>query len=181
MGVGPGSRFRNRCPDDEQSALCINANLHDFSGTCGLLRSHSSGTRLARLLLMRSARALSELVRTRTARLCALSLVVLVTLPFTAPFATLNWADFVSSGRARRVVTSVDASVASCAQNDDADDVTASDVCVRRVHAFRFCELAPVTSPVAGDPLASAVSILSDCGTSPSARSVSALGTILRL
>jgi hypothetical protein len=129
---------------------------------------------------MRSARALSELVRTRTARLCALSLVVLVTLPFTAPFATLNWADFVSSGRARRA-TIVDASVASCAQNDDADDVTASDVCVRRVHAFRFCELAPVTSPVAGDPLASAVSILSDCGTSPSARSVSALGTILRL
>jgi hypothetical protein len=130
---------------------------------------------------MRSARALSELLRTRTAKLCALSLVVLVALPFTAPFATLNWADFVSRGRTRQVVAIVDAPVASCAQDDDADDVAASDVCVRRLHAFRFCELAPVTSPVAGDPLASAVSVLSDFGTPPSARSASALGTILRL
>lgn len=130
---------------------------------------------------MRSARALSELLRTRTARLCALSLVVLVALPFTAPFATLNWVDFVSSGRTGQVVTIVDAPGTSRAQDDDADDVAASDVCVHRVHAFRFCELAAITSPVAGDPPASAVSILSDFGTTPSARSVSALGTTLRL
>lgn len=110
-----------------------------------------------------------------------MSLVVLAALPFTAPFATLNWADFVGSGRIRQIVTIVDAPVASCAQNDDADDAAASDACVHRVNAFRFCELAPITSPVAGDPLTSAVSVLSDFGTPPSARSVSPLGTILRL
>ena len=134
------------------------------------------------MLLMRSSRALSELRRTRAARLCALSLVVLAAVPFTAPFAALNWSDFVGSGRARQIVTTVGAPAASTAQDDDADDdAAASDACVQRAHSFRFCELAPVTSPAAGGPPASAVSILSHLGPLPSVRDASALVTVLRL
>ena len=108
-------------------------------------------------------------------------LVVLAALPFTAPFAALNWSDFVASGRTRQVVTIVDSPVASSAHDDDADDVAASDACVQRIHSFRSCELAPVASPVAGDPLTATVSVLSHIGPPPSARGASALVTILRL
>jgi hypothetical protein len=110
-----------------------------------------------------------------------MSLVVLAAVPFTAPFAALNWSDFVGSGRTRQIVSAVDAPVASSAQDDDADDAAASDACVQRAHSFRFCELAPITSPVAGGPPAPAVSILSHLGPPPSSRGRSALVTVLRL
>jgi hypothetical protein len=110
-----------------------------------------------------------------------LSLVVLAAVPFTAPFAALDWSDFVASGHTRHIVSAVGAPVASSAQDDDADDAAASDACVHRAHSFRFCELALVTSPVAGDPPASAVSILSHLGPPLSARGPSALVTVLRL
>lgn len=129
---------------------------------------------------MRSSSALSELRRTLAARLSALSLVVLAAVPFTAPFAALDWSDFVASGRTRQTVSTVGTPVASSAQ-DDADDAAASDACVHRAHSFRFCELAPVTSPVADGPPASAISILSHLGPPLSARGPSALVTVLRL
>jgi hypothetical protein len=126
---------------------------------------------------MRSNRALSVLHRAPAVRLCALSLVVLATLPFTAPFAALNWSDFLSSGRTHQVVATVDVPVASNAQ----DDAAASDACVQRVHSFRSCELALVASPVAGDPLTSTVAELSHLEPPPSARGACALVTILRV
>jgi hypothetical protein len=107
--------------------------------------------------------------------------VVLATLPFTAPFAALNWSDFLSSGRTHQVVATVDVPVASNAQDDDADDAAASDACVQRVHSFRSCELALVASPVAGDPLTSTVAELSHLEPPPSARGACALVTILRV
>jgi hypothetical protein len=130
---------------------------------------------------MRSSSALSELRRTLAARLCALSLVVLAAVPFTAPFAALNWSDFVGSGRTRQIVAAVGASVASTAQDDDADDAAASDACAQRAHWFRFCELTLVTSPVAGGRPASAASILNHLTPPPAARGRSALITVLRL
>jgi hypothetical protein len=132
------------------------------------------------LLLMRSNRALSVLHRAPAVRLCALSLVVLATLPFTAPFAALNWSDFLSSGRTRQVVATIGIPVASNAQ-DDADDAAASDACVQRVHSLRSCELAPVASPVAGHPLTSTLAELSHLWPPPSARGAYALVTILRV
>jgi hypothetical protein len=130
---------------------------------------------------MRSSSALSELRRTLAARLSALSLVVLAAVPFTAPFAALDWSDFVASGRTRHIVSSVGAPVASSAQDDSADDAAASDACVHRAHSFRFGELAPVTSPVAGSAPASPVSILNRLGPPLSARGPSALVTVLRV
>jgi hypothetical protein len=130
---------------------------------------------------MRSSSALSELRRTLAARLSALSLVVLAAVPFTAPFAALDWSDFVASGHTRQTVSTVGTPVASSAQDDDADDAAASDACVQRADSFRFCELAPVTSPVASVPPALAVSTLSHLRPSLSARGPSALVTVLRL
>ena len=130
---------------------------------------------------MRSSSALSELRRTLAARLSALSLVVLAAVPVTAPFAALDWSDFVASGRTRQTVSTVCTPIASSAQDDDADDAAASDACVQRAPSFRFCELAPVTSPVAGGPPASAISILSHLGPPLSAPGPSALVTVLRL
>jgi hypothetical protein len=130
---------------------------------------------------MRSTSALSGLRRTRAAWLWALSLVVLAALPFTAPFASLNWSDFVGGGRTQQIVTSVGAPLASNAQDDDADDAAASDACVQRAHSFRFCEFAPVTSAVAGLPSPPVVSALSLLGPSLSARGPSVPVTVLRL
>jgi hypothetical protein len=130
---------------------------------------------------MRSRSALSDLRRTSVARLCAVWLVALAAVPFTAPFAALNWSDFVHSGRTPHVLSIGDTPVASSAQDDEADDAAASDACAQRVHSYRYCELAPVASPVAGDPLASAVPVVSRVTADLSARGASALATILRL
>src|SRR5262249_39480550 len=130
---------------------------------------------------MRSSRALSELRRTLTARLSALWLVVLAAGPFTAPFAALDWSDLVGRGRTRPVGSTLGVPVASSAPDDDADDAAASDACVQRAHSLRFCELAPVLSPVAGGPPAPSVSVLSHLGPPRSARGPSARFAVLRL
>lgn len=80
-------------------------------------------------------------------RICAISLVVLAAVLFTAPFATLDWSDFVGCSQSCNVLE-VAAPVAS-SQDDRADDATSLGACVQRVQPVGLSILAPVASPVA--------------------------------
>ena len=135
----------------------------------GLLRS---------VFVMPSCRALISLRRATGTRVCALWLIVFAIVPFTAPFAALHWSDLVGGSHPQKLVATVGAPVASNAQEDDADDA-ASDACIQRTQTCRFGELAPITSPTAGDSLTSTPAIL--LVRTPTAPGASALVTILRL
>ena len=79
-------------------------------------------------------------------KLCAVCLVVLAGLPFTAPFASLDAADFFGGERTRTSATVIAALTSASAQDDDADDAAVSDAIIQRVHASTLTSLTPVTS-----------------------------------
>lgn len=111
-------------------------------------------------------------------RLCSISLVVLVAVPFTAPFATLDWSDFIG-GKESCNVLALAAPVMS-SHDDDADDA-ASLACVQRVRPMGLSVLAPVTSPVAGGALTPSAAILLPVPSDPPECESSALAAVLRV
>ena len=115
-------------------------------------------------------------------RLCALGLAILAALPFTAPFATLHLSDFAGDGHAQNVIETITAPTASGAQDDDADDVAASDAYFQRTHPVGLRGLALVVTPVAGDTFTPVTSIFAiPVASRPSPHDVLALTAILRL
>jgi hypothetical protein len=104
---------------------------------------------------MRSNAALSALLRASATKLCAWCLSVLVVLPFTAPFAAINFADVIGGARTQTLTEKV-VVPASAAEHENADDAAAPDVYVQRVHPMASRHLLPIASPSAGDTPASA-------------------------
>jgi hypothetical protein len=99
---------------------------------------------------MRPIRALVALQQATVTPLCAVWLVVLAALPFTAPFASLDAADLFGGGDAHTTATRVAAPTSTPAQdNNDTDDVAASEAAFQRVHPTALCGLVPVASPEA--------------------------------
>jgi hypothetical protein len=117
--------------------------------------------------------------RDMVTRLCAVWLIVLSALPFTAPFAALDLSDFIAGRQARTVVT-VAAPVASAAQDPDATGA-ASGACFLRIHAPALRQLEPTASPVTGHSLTRVASALTPPRFSPAALDVSARSAILRV
>lgn len=117
---------------------------------------------------------------TTVTKVCAVWLVVLAALPFTTPFATLDFSDFFGGGNRQRVIETIAAPAASSAQDDDADDAVASSACFQRIRPTALDGLAPVASPVASDAVASIDAIFSTAAV-PSLAHVSTLVTTLRL
>jgi hypothetical protein len=78
-------------------------------------------------------------------------LVVLATLPFTAPFATLDLTDLVGATRPHAVTAIVSGSAVSSPSQTDAGDATASDACLQRTHPFGRSELVLLVSPLDRD------------------------------
>src|SRR5262245_66601860 len=88
---------------------------------------------------------LSALGRATTTRLCAVWLVALAALPFTAPFAAFDWSALVGGGHAQTAFTTA-APLAQHVQDDGADDTPASSARVQRMRSIRLCDLGPTTS-----------------------------------
>jgi len=133
------------------------------------------------VFVMQSCRALAPLRRATGTRLCALWLIVLAILPFTAPFAAVDWSDLFGGSHPQQKSATVGATVATNAQDDDADDVAASDACIQRTHACRFGEFAAVFSPAAGDALVTTPTITNPPAPTLIASGASALITVLRV
>ncbi len=109
-------------------------------------------------------------------------LVVLAVLPFTAPFAAFDLADLTGGAHTGQVTATISAGVVASSQSDDADDVSASDSSVHRVHPTGLCQLVPAASPAAGDPVIPLVAVIDPAtSTSPTPDDVSALVVTLRL
>jgi hypothetical protein len=119
-------------------------------------------------------------VRTATVtRLCAVWLGVLAALPFTAPFAALDAADFFG-GDHKHTATTVSAGPSS-AQDDDADDAAAADAVLQRVHPLALGDLAPISTPLAAGPVSSASTLVATETSALPPLDSSALTTVLRL
>jgi len=99
-------------------------------------------------------------------RVCALWLVALATVPFTAPFATLDLSDFLGHGSASTLVETI-AALPLDAQADTADDAASSVAFVQRSQAAVLSALAPVVSPLAGDAVLSIAATLSPLESAP--------------
>ncbi len=108
-------------------------------------------------------------------RLCAISLVILAAVPFTAPFATLDWSDFIGGKRSCTVLELAAPVVSS--HDDDADD--AASVALQRIRPIGLSALAPAASPVAGRALAAA--IVFPVSPDPLPRESFALAAVLRV
>jgi hypothetical protein len=98
---------------------------------------------------MRPFQALIALRKAAVTWACALWLVVLATLPFTAPFATLDAADLFGGGCARTTATRFVAptTATSASDPDDTDDAAASEAACQRVHPATLCARALIASP----------------------------------
>jgi hypothetical protein len=128
---------------------------------------------------MPSTRLLSALGRATGTRLCAVWLVALATLPFTAPFAAFDWSALVGGGDSRTTFTTA-TPLASHVQDDGADDTPASNARVQRLRSIRLCDLGPSTTAQSGDVAATRTTRPHPTTTSPP-HGTSALVTILRL
>jgi hypothetical protein len=115
-------------------------------------------------------------------KLCVLLLGILAVLPFTAPFATLDAADFFGAGHSHSAGASVGAAHSSAsAPDDDADDAAASDAVLQRVHPTALDGLVLIPTPLATGPVTSADGVIRlEAVAAPRACS-SALVTALRL
>jgi hypothetical protein len=104
---------------------------------------------------------------------------VLAILPFTAPFACFDLCDFLGVVHSHDTTTTISAP-ASAAQDDNADDVAASDACVQRAHPIACGNLLPVTAPAGGDTI---LTVVRDTSTpfSPLAHNLSSLALTLRV
>jgi len=134
---------------------------------------------LLRIVFLIRSNSLSRLGRATLTQACAVGLVVLAALPFTAPFAALDIADLLG-GHTQNVIITVSEAVASHAHTDDADDVTASDASVQRAHTVALGELVLVTSPVSSDPIPPAATI-ADSGFASTHDNATSLTVTLRL
>src|SRR6516225_1598625 len=110
---------------------------------------------------MRTSNCFSRLRAAAVTELCAVWLGILAVLPFTAPFATLDAADFFGGGHEHTASTPVIAASSSIpAQDDDADDAAASDAVFQRVNPANLGGLAPIPMPIAVDAMASAAPVV---------------------
>src|SRR5262245_28998501 len=90
---------------------------------------------------MPSTRLFATFGRATSTRLCAVWLVALAALPFTAPFAAFDWSALVGGHSEAAFATA--APLASHVQDDGADDTTAASARVQRVRSIRLCESSP--------------------------------------
>jgi hypothetical protein len=112
-------------------------------------------------------------------RLCAISLIVLAAVPFTAPFATLDWSDFVGRSHSCNVLE-VAAPVAS-SHHDRADDAASLGACVQRVQPVGLSILTLVASPVARGATTAAAATFAPVTSCPPWRDSSTLTALLRV
>ena len=110
-------------------------------------------------------------------RLCAISLVILAAVPFTAPFATLDWSDFIGGKQSCNVLELAAPVVSS--HHDDADD--AASVALQRVRPMGLSALAPAAWPAAGGALTSAAAIFVPASSDPPRLESSTLPAVLRV
>jgi hypothetical protein len=125
----------------------------------------------------------SWLCRVRAAtvtELCAVWLGILAVLPFTAPFATLDAADFFGGGRRIPTTAVVAAPGAAVAQGDDADDGAACEAVFQRAHPEAFDGLAPIPAPLAS-PISSAEPVAATGTVAARFPDSSVLEAVLRL
>jgi hypothetical protein len=107
---------------------------------------------------------------------------ILAVLPFTAPFATLDAADFFGAGHSHAAGTSVAAALGSAsAPDDDADDVAASDAVLQRVHPTALDSLVLIATPLATGPITSADGVIRLEAVAAQPPCSFALATALRL
>src|SRR5262245_64981263 len=100
--------------------------------------------------LMPSTRLLAALGRATSTRLCAVWIVTLAALPFTAPFAAFDWSALVGGGHSETAFTTT-APLTPHVQDEGADDTPASSARVQRMRSIRLCDLGPITSALNGD------------------------------
>jgi hypothetical protein len=77
---------------------------------------------------------------------CAISLVVLAALPFTAPFATLDIADIFGAGGLHQIATATGAQLSTPQQDDNADDAAVAEGVSQRVKPAVLSGLTPFAS-----------------------------------
>ena len=114
-------------------------------------------------------------------RLCAVWLVVLAALPFTAPFAALDISDFFGGGTTQKAATAVAAPASASAPDDNVDDTAMSEAALHRALPTAHGGLVRVASPVAGDLFTPASVRFAPVASSPSTYDSSALAVTLRL
>jgi len=122
---------------------------------------------------------LVALSRATSTRLCAVWLVTLAALPFTAPFAAFDWSALVGGGHSQTTFTTA-APLPSHVRDDGADDAPASSGRVKRMRSIRLCDLRPCTS-AHNDDAPAARTTRPRPTTTPPSDGTSALVTILRL
>jgi hypothetical protein len=121
------------------------------------------------------------LQRARVTRLCAVWLVVLAALPFTAPFAAFDVSDFLGGGTTHQAATTVAAPASASAPDDSVDDTAMSEAALHRTLPTAHSGLVRIASPVEGDFLTSAPTRFAPVASSPSTHDSSALAVTLRL
>jgi hypothetical protein len=134
-------------------------------------------TRL-RATLTRSNHCLSRWRRTPITPLCAVWLVVLAALPFTAPFATLDLSDLFGGGHSQLAGTTFGTPGSITSYDDDSDDVVVSGS-IQRAHSFGRMSLLPTASCPAS--LGLAVPAVVMIATSPPRQEPPPLPTVLRV
>jgi hypothetical protein len=107
--------------------------------------------------------------------------LVLVVVPFTAPFATLDLPGLLTKGQTDTATSVVDGLVTTNVQDDDADDAAASHACIQQTHAPRLGEIIPLISSVVGAPRRSTRTTLNQLDPTLAAPGAAALLTVLRL
>jgi len=130
---------------------------------------------------MRSSNRLQTFARATVTRVFAVWFVVLTTLPFTAPFATVDLPEVWGHAQGPKATTTVSAPAVGSPQPDDnADDVATSDASGQRVLPTTRGARVSGTSPVSSRTLPATAELVTPAGSAPPTR-VSAVLVALRL